>query len=329
MDGTGFPRAAMSDKVPIGIEYMGELPTERTLWPIRPWPMPDELLSSWLNRVAVANGISPWSFYRALARAVGWTTTITRFEKIAIDLRHKSKETSWVDFRCDNPLAEYLAQRSGMPPRLIQGLALKRPHDIPAGVLTPAGTLQWDLIEAVPRLLRLDGEGYRYMYFCPYCLAEWDDPWYRKFWRTKLAQVCTRHGCQMFVSCICGRDVRPHLSKKVRSQAFCHSCGQDLRALDAKPAFPNEMRHQREMNRRAYEEVELILRNRGDQSLISQMVNKRTDYKSKDGVYVGRPKRALDLRKTGLIDAYGQNSALSLFFIYRDLRRRTSGVRCV
>jgi TniQ protein len=296
------------------VEYMGEPLPERTLWPIRPWPMPDELLSSWLNRVAVANGMAPRPFYLSLARAVGWKSVIVRSYTLATDLKIESKETSWVDLRCANRLADYLAQRTGMPRRLIQGLALERPRDVPEDVMVGAGTLQWDLIEAVPDILASDNEDSAYMRFCPYCLMEWDDSWYRKLWRTSLATVCIRHASRLLFKCACGRNVRPHLSKAVRSQVFCYSCGHDLRTLDAKPASPNEMKHQKEMNWRAYQETEAILRNGCPRDLLKQLIDKPTDY------ILEIKARSLPLLRTGLIDAYNPNSALSLWMIYRDIR---------
>ena len=200
--------------------------------------MPDELLSSWLNRVAVANGLSPKSFYLSLARAVDWTDTIVRYQRLDAEQRLKLLETSWVDFRCDKRLAEYLAERSGVSPRLIQGLSLKRPPDTPPGTMTPSGTLQWELVEALPDLVRHDREDYIYMRFCPRCLREWEDPWFRKLWRLLPANVCVRHRCLLLSRCICGRAIRPHLSKMPRSQAICHACDTDLRDLEVAPSAP-------------------------------------------------------------------------------------------
>ncbi len=37
------------------------------IWPIHPYPLPDELLSSWMVRIARAYGVQPYSFWRQLA----------------------------------------------------------------------------------------------------------------------------------------------------------------------------------------------------------------------------------------------------------------------
>jgi hypothetical protein len=135
----------------------GPLP-ERTLWPVRPWPMPDELLSSWLNRVAIANGLAPRSFYLSLARAIGWKSIATGYVKYSSAGRFKGKETSVLDLRCDSQAAQFLAQRSGIPERTIQSLALRRPKDVPVGTPSRPGTLQWEVIEAFPERIRPDND---------------------------------------------------------------------------------------------------------------------------------------------------------------------------
>lgn len=288
------------------------------MWPVRPLPMPDELLSSWLNRLAVANGMAPRSLYLLLAKAVGWKSTLTQAVFTTGNRRAQIKETSWIDLRCSGHAAEYVSRRSGMPIRLIQSLALRRPKDVPAGTLTPPGTLQWELVEAIPHLVQPDVDSYGYMRFCPYCLGEWDDPWFRKSWRTWLAEVCTRHGCRLLRNCACGKSVRPHLSNKRRSQAFCYSCDRDLRRLDSRPAYPREIRSQKERYRCAFEEVEKLIRNGNDHSLIATAVSRST---SDDVMYIGfKHIPCLPLLKTGLIDAHGKNSAMSLYLIYRKIR---------
>ncbi len=150
-----------------------------------------------------------------------------------------------------------------------------------------------------------------YMRFCPHCLAEWRDPWFRKIWRTSLASVCLGHGCYLLSRCSCGADVRPHLSKEVRSQAFCHACGNDLRSMKATPASDHDLARQREMNRRSYEGVEAILalgcRSR---RRIVQLITRPTDH-------------LCNLRKTGVMDAYAANSPITLLLAYYAARRRS------
>ena len=45
------------------------------LWPVTVMPQPDELLSSWLHRLAYANGVAPKAFARVLGLNPGmWPT---------------------------------------------------------------------------------------------------------------------------------------------------------------------------------------------------------------------------------------------------------------
>jgi len=305
-------RAAAFDETTIAIEYFGDRLPEATRWPVRPWPMPDELLSSWLNRVAVANGMAPRSFYLSLAQAVEWTDTIVRYQKLDAEQRLKLKETSWVDFRCDKRLADHLAQHSGVSAKLIQGLALKRPPEVPPGTMTAIGTLQWELIEALPDLVQHDHEYYGYLRFCPKCLREWEDPWFRKLWRVSPAHICTRHRCHLVRTCACGRGVRPHLSKKAQSQVFCYACDHDLREIEARPAHPNDVEKQIELNWRLYAGMERLLKDRGGQRQIIRLM--------KQPIRTVGPGR-LDLRRTGIIDVFMPNSPLSLSLIYRAVMR--------
>src|ERR1700728_3323682 len=79
-------------------------------WPIRPWPMPDELLSRWLNRVAIANGIAPRSFSRLLREAIGYRPRQSaRFIRVGPGQRLQSIESAWVDLDCSQPLLRFLS----------------------------------------------------------------------------------------------------------------------------------------------------------------------------------------------------------------------------
>lgn len=302
----------------IPIEYIGDgLPHQPNRWPLRPAPMPDELLSSWLNRLAVANGMAPWSFYLSLSRVTGSDTAKYR-RVVRQENRLKISEIHWVDFRCTNRLANYLAEHSGLDAKLIRGLALKRPSDASGDDRPPKGNLQWALLEAMPELLfseMEDGERSKlhgYIRFCPHCMAEWRDPWFRKFWRTSLASVCVRHGCFLLPACSCGADVRPYLSKQARSQVFCYGCGRDLRLMKTYPAGHRELNRQREINQPAYKGVEDILSVSRSQRRIVQLMKRPTDH-------------LCNLRCTGMIDAYATNSPITLLLTYNSVRRR--GIR--
>jgi hypothetical protein len=123
----------------------------------------------------------------------------------------------------------------------------------------------------------------------------------------------------MLMACVCGKAVRPHLSRDARSQAFCYACGQDYRQQEAKPpAYLTEIRYQQEIDQRMYAGVEAILAKSDRHSLIVELINKPTDHGVMD---LRRRPTSMPLRKTGLIDVYTPTSAMSLWLIYRDTRR--------
>lgn len=303
--------ASAFDRSSIPIEYIGDRLQERPArWPVRPPPMPDELLSSWLNRVAVANGMGPWSFYMALSQATGASRDrcfwLNQVDLLTVRWMH------WADACCNKQLAGYLADRTGIDEKLIRSMSLQRPSDATAQDRTPSGTLQWILLEVMPNLLLPEAREIEKvrasMRFCPHCLAEWQDPWFRKFWRTSLASICIRHRCSLLSTCRCGADVQPHLSREARSQAFCYSCGNDLRSMQTQPASPLELNRQAEINRRTFEGVETILASGGSGRSIVRHMTRPVDHTCK-------------LRRAGMIDALTRNLPISLLLAYQDARR--------
>lgn len=56
-------------------ERYGDVVSDR--WPVTVMPQPDELLSSWLHRLAFANGVSPRAFARVLGLNPGmWSAAL-------------------------------------------------------------------------------------------------------------------------------------------------------------------------------------------------------------------------------------------------------------
>lgn len=309
-------RRQVRDNTRIEIEYIEEKAPDPTRWPVRPSPMPDELLSSWLNRVAVANGLAPKSFHLSLARAIEWKNTIVRYQKVDAETRLKLKETAWVDFCCNGRLTEYLAERSGVSPGRIQGMSLRRPPDADARARPPMDTLQWELVETLIDRVSYDRERYAYMRFCPKCLQEWKDPWFKKSWRLDFMNVCVRHGCRLETHCVCGRGVRPHLLAQAQPQSICYACGYDLLHREAEPAPIESIREQWEINWRLYDGVEKILKHGCGQSKIAQMM--RAPLWS-----AGRGR--LDLRFTGTIDVFNSTSPVALRLLHQSVIRRLQG----
>lgn len=196
------------------------------LWPAHPKPFPDEILSSWIVRVAEANAIklqtlcwmlfgnarSPWNrdidrsapkwLLKAICEHTGtnywdaYRTTLTTYRTVLYPSRQRSGQLRWI---------------------------------------LPVGT------HAMTR------EGYGQQ-FCPQCLAEDEVPYFRKVWRVALLTFCPTHQVMLHDACpSCGAPVAFHRRDfgvelvKAKPICCCHACGLDFReAATMVPDFPSE-----------------------------------------------------------------------------------------
>ncbi len=156
------------------------------LWPIRYKPLPDELLSSWLVRLAHGHGLKVQTFCNLVFgnRLQVWNRDIDRLAP------------PW--------LVDALALHTGTPLEAAYGTTLK----VYDGVLfrnpRPSGHLNWVLSLKIYHRVR-EGFGQQ---FCPACLAEDVTPYFRKAWRLSLSTTCPRHRCMLHDRChICGAAV--------------------------------------------------------------------------------------------------------------------------
>lgn len=212
------------------IELIPETMPESLRWPIRLPLIDGELLSSWICRLAVANGISPVALHDMLSTEAGPTGK------------------SWLN--SPSPMiAEYIGQQTDQP----QLEVLKA-----APVLLPHLITRYDLVgrivTACPHLaLRRarngrggsDEEeselGTAYMVYCPECLRDDEEPYMRRTWRTKLATGCERHEVRLLHCCPhCQKQVKPHLAKHLNGICFCAECGEDLREASAEKLTARE-----------------------------------------------------------------------------------------
>lgn len=169
----------------------------RDRWPVSVDPLPDELLSSWLHRLALANGIVPRSFAGALG----------------FDERMWSPR---LDLCLPRHVAKLLADQTG--------LAIE---DI-SGMTTSGGAM-------APLLLPLRDSAHRnrstWMQYCPQCLAADDAPYFRRQWRLASRVSCFAHGCGLRDRCpACHAGIATFDQGELVPQHFCARCGFDLRA---------------------------------------------------------------------------------------------------
>ena len=182
-------------------------------WPGVVAPAPGELLSSCLHRLAMANGIPPQYFGRVLDIVGGdWSAKLDR------DLPGRT--------------LSLLVERTGLPAEDIDGLALNR--DPLAGL----------------RLRQIIGSGsartsassINRLQYCPVCLKEDHESYFRRGWTLVTRVSCFRHGCRLRDHCpTCGGGIAPARQNRLLPQHFCVWCDADLR----KPTLPAEYDAQR------------------------------------------------------------------------------------
>ena len=141
------------------------------LWPIRYKPKPDELLSSWLVRLAVGHGMKVQTFCHRIfgnQRQV-WNRDIDR---LAPD---------W--------LIEELSIRTGTPIATANATTLRTYDGFLYQGFRSSGTLPWVQTLGMYHRKR---QGYGQQ-FCAACLASDATPYFRRAWRVSFNTVCPIH----------------------------------------------------------------------------------------------------------------------------------------
>lgn len=185
------------------------------LWPAHPHPYPDELLSSWLVRVAHANGLKVQTFCH---REFGpnhqvWNRDIDR---LAPD---------WI--------LERMRQATGLPLNSIHATTLLPYRGCLYRQQPSSGQLRWVLPLQIYHRTR-QGFGLQY---CPHCLAEDSEPYFRRAWRVAFYTFCPKHNVMLLDRCpACGSGVAFHRLElghphqiNIDSLSTCAGCGFDLR----------------------------------------------------------------------------------------------------
>lgn len=191
------------------------------LWPAHPRPLPDELLSSWIVRIAEANGIKLYTLTLSLFgdRLTPWHRDVDRLAPkwLLTQVCAKTGVGYWDAYH--TTLARY------------RTLLYPRRQD--------SGTLKWILPIGT---FGLNRRGYGQQ-FCPRCLAQDQHPYFRKAWRVGLFTFCPVHGHMLLDACHrCGSAVVLHrrdIGRDIHESmglAYCQECGADYREAPQAPA---------------------------------------------------------------------------------------------
>ena len=147
--------------------------------PIHPRPQSDELLSSWIVRLALANRYTLHTFYKHL---VGYQGEIWNRD---------------IDKMISPELALLLSTKTGISVEKIHFLSLHRYTGYLFNSIRIHGQSRW--------ILPL-GMYHRYhmragMQYCPLCLKEDATPYFRQHWRLALFTMCEKHHCLLYDHC--------------------------------------------------------------------------------------------------------------------------------
>lgn len=175
----------------------------RRLWPWRPEPYADELLSSWLRRVALGNALKVHSFCHAV-----WP---------GLQLWNRD-----LDALAPDIVLEDLAAHTDVPIDRVRETTLHRLTGLLYEGVRVIGPTDWLLpVGVYHRKRRRPG-----LQWCPHCLAEDEQPYYRMRWRLALASTCPTHGIVLADRCHgCARPASPHRG----ADPLCDTCYADRR----------------------------------------------------------------------------------------------------
>lgn len=175
-------------------------------WPVEVRPAPGELLSSWLHRLAHANGVPP-RYFGAVLGVAGETWS------------------AQLDRHLPDAVRRLLLDHTSICPEEIDGLCLAN---------SPLSTLRLRL-RTRPQDAGTSTAQSCWLQFCPTCLREDEVPYFRRSWTLATRVSCFRHGCRLRDRCpSCGQGLAPFRRDRLVPQQYCAFCDASL----AKPTGP-------------------------------------------------------------------------------------------
>lgn len=172
---------------------------------IVPQPLEDELLSSWITRVALEHKRQLSIFLTLFVKKEG--SQISRTD---------------IDFLYDEKLYEALVNKSNLTKEDIFKMSLRSEE----GFLYICNNCLYPPNE-IRRLV--DKRNHYGLMYCPKCLAEDEIPYFRKKWRYQFYNVCTKHEIFLTDRCwVCYERIDFPKIKHNKNLAVCSKCEKDL-----------------------------------------------------------------------------------------------------
>lgn len=200
------------------------------LWPIHLKPKSDELLSSWLVRLAHANGYKVETFCCLL---FGYRSTIWNRD---------------IDRAAPDNIGAILSSITGATSEQILNTTFVSYEGKLFSQVNHHGVTRWILPLGIYHRARKRPA----LMYCPACLARDETPYFRKQWRLAFSTVCTIHECLLLDICPrCYASVAPHRVDMLNRcylispdlNVHCCSCEYDLRNTRATPVNDPDLVH--------------------------------------------------------------------------------------
>ena len=174
---------------------------------IVPQPFEDELLSSWLTRVAIEHKRKLSIFLSLYVKKEG--SSISRTD---------------LDYLYDEKLFNALVNKSNLTKKDIFKMSLRSEE----GYLYSCSDNNLYPPNQIRKLV--DKRNHYGLMYCPKCLAEDTIPYFRKKWRYQFYNVCTKHELFLTDRCwVCYERVNFSKITHNKNLAICSKCEKDLR----------------------------------------------------------------------------------------------------